>query len=180
MPQLPTPPLKRPGSGRPRGRPPLPKIPGQPRIPRGRSPSATVNPYSSMFNNQFTYEYLKHYQEQLIKQYSQSLSLQQLTQLTQYLTQGQIPNPLQTDSLTNPFLNNPNSLLTSMSPTTTSSNMQLLDTLRQVNPNLMKNLNMDQLLGSSQTSLAGDCVLIKTGYRNADCYFILSSIEVLQ
>lgn len=157
MPQIPTPPLKRPGAGRPRGRPPLPKIPGQPRVPRGRSPSANVNPYSSLFNNQLTYEYLKHYQDQLIKQYSQSLSIQQLTQLTQYLAQSQLSNPLQSDPFMSQLLGSPQSLMSQMSPTSSATNMQLMESLRQMSPSTMKNLNMEQLLASSSSnSLAGN------------------------
>ncbi|EFA00717.1 hypothetical protein TcasGA2_TC003597 [Tribolium castaneum] len=97
------PPLKRPGVGRPRGRPPLPKVPGQARVPRGRSPNVATNPFS--WQNA-TYNYLKHYQEELIKQYSQSLSLSQLTQLSQYLTQtqNQFANALLQNQFSNQFM----------------------------------------------------------------------------
>ncbi|XP_063910388.1 calcineurin-binding protein cabin-1-like isoform X2 [Zophobas morio] len=101
------PPLKRPGMGRPRGRPPLPKVPGQPRVHRGRSPNIASNPYSwqkSFMEQNATYNYLKHYQEELIKQYSQSLSLTQLTQLSQYFTQTQFANALAQSQFSNQFL----------------------------------------------------------------------------
>lgn len=86
--------LKRPGSGRPRGRPPLPKVPGQVRQPRGRSPNVSSGNYNwqkalieqnATYN---TYNYLKAYQDELIKQYSQSLNIAQLTQLSQYFSQA--------------------------------------------------------------------------------------------
>ena len=51
-----------------------------------------------------TYNYLKHYQEELIKQYSQSLSLTQLTQLSQYFTQTQFANALAQSQFSNQFL----------------------------------------------------------------------------
>ncbi|KAL1517234.1 hypothetical protein ABEB36_001024 [Hypothenemus hampei] len=91
---VPTPkPLKPPGVGRPRGRPPLPKIPGQIRQSRAKSPSSASYPWPSMYGTNFGYEYLKHYQEELIKQYSQNLSLNQLKQLTNYFASGQMSNP---------------------------------------------------------------------------------------
>ena len=93
--------------GRPRGRPPLPKVPGQPRVHRGRSPNIASNPYSwqkSFMEQNATYNYLKHYQEELIKQYSQSLSLTQLTQLSQYFTQTQFANALAQSQFSNQFL----------------------------------------------------------------------------
>ncbi|RZC42711.1 calcineurin-binding protein cabin-1, partial [Asbolus verrucosus] len=110
--------LKRPGVGRPRGRPPLPKIPGQARVSRGRSPNITTNPYSwqkTMLEQNATYNYLKHYQEELIKQYSQSLNLTQLTQLSQYFTQNQFANALAQSQFGNQFLGGQNPLLNSPS-----------------------------------------------------------------
>ncbi|KAJ8969407.1 hypothetical protein NQ317_010315 [Molorchus minor] len=103
------PPLKRPTVGRPRGRPPLPKIPGQVRQARGKSPniggiSKSYAWQKSLLDQSYAYEYLKHYQDELIKQYSQNLSLQQLTQLSQILTQGQLNNPVTASAIANQFL----------------------------------------------------------------------------
>ncbi|XP_060519435.1 calcineurin-binding protein cabin-1-like isoform X2 [Cylas formicarius] len=103
-------PIKRP-SGRPRGRPPLPKIPGQVKPPRARSLSTsgmTTDLYGSYqkqtFDKNFTYEYLQHYQNELVKQYSQNLSYSQLTQLSQLFTKGQLNNPAMASAITNQIL----------------------------------------------------------------------------
>lgn len=154
------PPLKRPGPGRPRGRPPLPKVPGQVRQPRGKTPnvssmSKTTNWQKNLFDQTYAYEYLKHYQDELIKQYSQNLNLNQLTQLSQILAQGQIHNPLTASAITNQFLAqtglmNPNSFLKQAGSTTNTSNMasaaQLLDNLKQLNPSIKKKFGIDQML----------------------------------
>lgn len=106
-------PLKPSGVGRPRGRPPLPKVPGQIRQHRTKSPSSSV-PYpwqSSMYGANFNYEYLKHYQDELIKQYSQNLNMTQLQQLSNYFTSGRLNTSAQT--LTNQFLTSSNLLGTS-------------------------------------------------------------------
>lgn len=77
-------------------------------MPRGRSPNVATNPYS--WQNA-TYNYLKHYQEELIKQYSQSLNLSQLTQLSQYFNQNQYANAFnQFLAQQNPILSNANLL----------------------------------------------------------------------
>jgi hypothetical protein len=108
-------PLKRPGVGRPRGRPPLPKIPGQARTSRGRSPNVSANPFwqKSLIEQNATYNYLKHYQEELIKQYSQSLSLSQLTQLSQYFSQNQFASALAQSQFSNQFMSGQSSMLNS-------------------------------------------------------------------
>lgn len=88
-------PLKRPGGSRPRGRPPLQKTSGQPRYQRSKNvSSAALNKtyawQKSLMDQSYAYEYLKHYQDELIKQYSQNLSISQLTQLSHILTQDQL------------------------------------------------------------------------------------------
>lgn len=157
------PPLKRPGGGRPRGRPPLPKIPGQVRQPRAKAMNASntskqYNWQKNLLDTTYAYEYLKHYQDELIKQYSQNMNLSQLTQLSQILTQGQIHNPLASSVLSNQFsqfvpqtgLINPSSFLKQIGSSSTTTSMsnaaQLLDNLRQLNPNVKKNLGLDQML----------------------------------
>lgn len=83
-------PLKRPGLGRPRGRPPGPKLPGQPRSSRGRSPgvsSSTAYWQNEMLKSKTAYDYMKQYQEELIRQYSKTLTMNQLAQIGQYLNQ---------------------------------------------------------------------------------------------
>ncbi|XP_050504043.1 calcineurin-binding protein cabin-1 isoform X3 [Diabrotica virgifera virgifera] len=89
-------PLKRPSGSRPRGRPPLQKAPGQPRYQRSKSPSAAANlnkTYSwqkSLMDQTYAIEYIKHYKDELIKQYSKNMSIPQLAQLSQILTQDQL------------------------------------------------------------------------------------------
>lgn len=155
-------PLKRPGSGRPRGRPPLPKVPGQIRQPRtSKTPnvSGLAKSYAwqkSLFDQSYAYEYLKHYQDELIKQYSQNLNLNQLTQLSQMLNQGQIHNPATATAIANQFLSqtgllNTSNLVKHMNPSTSmtqASAAQLLDSLKQLNPNLKKKLGVDQVLSN--------------------------------
>lgn len=155
------PPLKRPGPGRPRGRPPLPKVPGQMRQPRAKtanvsSISKTSSWQKNLLDQTYAYEYLKHYQDELIKQYSQNLNLNQLTQLSQILAQGQIHNPLTATAITSQFLAqtglmNPNSFLkqgggSTVGTSSMASPAQLLDNLRQLNPNLKKKFGIDQML----------------------------------
>ncbi|KAJ8947583.1 hypothetical protein NQ318_010095 [Aromia moschata] len=142
-------PLKRPGMGRPRGRPPLPKVPGQMRQPRGKSPNLAGMSKSyawqkSLFDQSYAYEYLKHYHDELIKQYSQNLSMQQLTQLSQILNQGQLSNPLTASAITNQFLAQtglltPSALVKQMSSTTAALG------------HLKKKLGVDQALSSLTT-----------------------------
>lgn len=165
-------PLKRPGPGRPRGRPPLPKIPGQVRQPRGKSQSLggvskSYNWQKNLFDQTYAYEYLKHYQDELIKQYSQNLNLTQLTQLSQIFNQGQLHNPLTASAVTNQFLAqtglmNSSSFLKQMSSTAGTSNItsaaQLVDNLRQLNPNVKKKLGIDQMLAGLTTG-TGDNLL---------------------
>lgn len=99
--------LKPPGANRPRGRPPLPKTPVQMRQPRTKSPSRAgsypwPNPMYPGAN--FNYQYLKHYQDELIKQYSQNLSLTQLKHLTSFFTSGQLGNPQVAQAVASQFL----------------------------------------------------------------------------
>lgn len=117
--------------------------------------SKASNWQKNLFDQTYAYEYLKHYQDELIKQYSQNLNLNQLTQLSQILTQGQIHNPLTASAITNQFLAqtglmNPSSFLKQPSSTTSTSNMasaaQLLDNLRQLNPSIKKKFGIDQML----------------------------------
>lgn len=87
------PPLKRPSLGRPRGRPPGPKVPGSSR-PRGR-PSLNMNTnywQNQMLKTNAVYDYMKHYQDELIRQYSKTLTLNQLAQLGQYFNQTSLAN----------------------------------------------------------------------------------------
>lgn len=154
-------PLKRPGSGRPRGRPPLPKVPGQVRQPRAKNSglSNLQNSYNwqkNLFDQSYAYEYLKHYQDELIKQYSQNLNLAQLTQLSQMLSQGQIHNPATASAITNQLLSqtsilNTNNFLKQLSSPgnmTQASAAQLLDSLKQLSPSLKKKLDVEQFLNS--------------------------------
>lgn len=156
-------PLKRPGMGRPRGRPPLPKVPGQVRQPRGKNPgvagiSKSYAWQKTLFDQSYAYEYLKHYQDELIKQYSQNLSLNQLTQLSQILTQGQLNNPLTASAITNQFLAQtglltPSNLLKQIGAGTGSINPppmtpQMMETLTQMNLNLKKKAGVEQALSS--------------------------------
>lgn len=155
-------PLKRPGSGRPRGRPPLPKVPGQirqPRASKSQSAAGLAKSYAwqkSLFDQSYAYEYLKHYQDELIKQYSQNLNLNQLTQLSQLLSQGQIHNIATATAITNQVLSqtslmNPNNLMKHMNPSgsmTQASAAQLLESLKQLNPSLKKKLGVDQVLSN--------------------------------
>ncbi|CAH1130403.1 unnamed protein product [Ceutorhynchus assimilis] len=104
VPVLPTPPvlqkpLKPPTLGRPRGRPPLPKVPGQPRQPRPKSPGS----YATYGQNNM-YGYLKQYQEELIKQYSQNLTLTQLQQMTSFFASGQLNNPAMAQAVTSQLM----------------------------------------------------------------------------
>ncbi|KAG5899799.1 hypothetical protein JTB14_006132 [Gonioctena quinquepunctata] len=180
-PTLPTPssittppavPLKRPGPSRPRGRPPLPKMPGQARQPKVKSPASSTMPktYSwqkSLFDQSYAYEYLKHYQDELIKQYSQNLSLPQLTQLSQILTQGQLTNPMTAQAITSQFLSqsgllNPSSLvkqINSVGSMGQTAITQLMDSLNQLNPSLKKKLGVDQAMSgltADQLKLLGN------------------------
>uniref|UniRef100_A0AAR5P9I3 Calcineurin-binding protein cabin-1 MEF2-binding domain-containing protein n=1 Tax=Dendroctonus ponderosae TaxID=77166 RepID=A0AAR5P9I3_DENPD len=106
--------LKPPGVNRPRGRPPLPKMPGQIRQSRTKSPSTRTSgvgayPWQNpMYGANFNYEYLKHYQDELIKQYSQNLSLTQLKHLTSFFTSGQLNNPTVAQAVASQFLSQAN------------------------------------------------------------------------
>lgn len=92
--------------GRPRGRPPGPKIAGSSR-PRGR-PSLNMNAnywQNQMMKTNAVYDYMKHYQEELIRQYSKTLTLNQLTQLGHYFTQSSMGNQFNLPSTSqNPLL----------------------------------------------------------------------------
>lgn len=107
MQAIPNPPLKRPSLGRPRGRPPGPKIAASSR-PRGRPSLNTHANYwqSQMLKTNAVYDYMKQYQEELIRQYSKSLTLNQLTQLGHYFTQTSMGNQFNLPSTSqNPLLN---------------------------------------------------------------------------
>lgn len=164
-------PLKRPGAGRPRGRPPLPKVPGQMRQPRGKSPSAAGISKSyawqkSLFDQSYAYEYLKHYQDELIKQYSQNLSLNQLTQLSQILAQGQLNNPVTASAITNQFLaqtgllTSNSNLMKQMSSGAGSISQpmtsKLMESLNQLTPSTKKKTGLDQALSS--LTPGNDCI----------------------
>ncbi|XP_072399616.1 uncharacterized protein [Diabrotica undecimpunctata] len=155
-------PLKRPAGSRPRGRPPLQKAPGQPRYQRSKSPSAAANlnkTYSwqkSLMDQTYAIEYIKHYKDELIKQYSKNMSIPQLTQLSQILTQGQINNPLTATAITSQMLAQTgllnSTLLKQMNAmgNVGSPNMsaQLLDSLNQLNPTMKKQLGIEHALSS--------------------------------
>lgn len=102
----PNPPLKRPSLGRPRGRPPGPKIPGSSR-PRGR-PNLSMNAtywQNQMLKTNAVYDYMKHYQDELIRQYSKTLTLNQLAQIGQYFNQTSLANQFNMPSTSqNPLL----------------------------------------------------------------------------
>lgn len=166
-------PLKRPGMGRPRGRPPLPKIPGHVRQSRGKSSgvagiSKSYAWQKSLFDQSYAYEYLKHYQDELIKQYSQNLSLNQLTQLSQILTQGQLNNPLTASAITNQFLAqtgllSSNNLLKQMGSGSSGVNQPMtpqMENLHQMNPNLKKKIGVDQALLSLTPGNDNDCLVL--------------------
>ncbi|XP_030756514.1 calcineurin-binding protein cabin-1-like isoform X2 [Sitophilus oryzae] len=100
--------MKPPSLGRPRGRPPLPKVHGSKiRSPRPKSPASSYA-WPSMYESNMAY--LKHYQDQLIKQYSQGSSIAQLTQLLQAMSKGQLTNPAVAQAVTNQFLSASNIL----------------------------------------------------------------------
>ncbi|KAK9871634.1 hypothetical protein WA026_013014 [Henosepilachna vigintioctopunctata] len=75
------------GSGRPRGRPPLNKIPSPLKSSSIRSlntlNSNQSNWKKSLSEQAINYDYLKHYQEELMKQYNQNLNYMQMAQLAQ-------------------------------------------------------------------------------------------------
>lgn len=138
------------------------------RQPRGKSPnvagvSKSYSWQKNLFDQTYAYEYLKHYQDELIKQYSQNLNLSQLTQLSQILTHGQIHNPLTATAITSQFLAqsglmNPSSFIKNMTSTTGTSNMasaaQLLDNLKQLSPNVKKKLGIDQMLAGLTSGMS--------------------------
>ncbi|CAG9860246.1 unnamed protein product [Phyllotreta striolata] len=154
--------LKRPGSQRPRGRPPLQKPAGQQRYQRSKNPAsgaskATSFPWQKpLLDHSYAYEYLKHYQDELIKQYSQNLSIAQLTQLSSILTQGHINNPLAASAVTSQMFAQTNLLNTNLlqninpagSSVPTSASSQLMDNLNQLNPAMKKKLGVDQALSN--------------------------------
>ncbi|KRT83277.1 hypothetical protein AMK59_3936 [Oryctes borbonicus] len=125
-------PLKRPGMGRPRGRPPGPKIPGQTKA-RSRNPLSSNPLWNKSSFDSAAYDYLKHYKEELYRQYSQTLTLtQQMSQLGSFLPA----------SSQNNLLNSVNFLqtmqqLAGMNPLLFN---QFAQSMNQVNPNLMKNM----------------------------------------
>lgn len=119
--------------GRPRGRPPGPKIPGQVKSSRSRN-TVTSNPLWNKSNfDSATYDYLKHYKEELYRQYNQTLTLtQQMNQLGSFLPAASQSN----------LLNSVNFLQTmqqiaGMNPLLFN---QFTQTMNQLNPNLMKNV----------------------------------------
>ncbi|XP_049819856.1 calcineurin-binding protein cabin-1-like isoform X2 [Aethina tumida] len=91
-------PLKRPGMGRPRGRPPLPKVPGQPKPSRGRSSSSTNYSYNLAVAG-------------IMKQYQDMYTQYQMQQFNQFLAQGSLTNPYGSVNLANQFLATQSNLL---------------------------------------------------------------------
>lgn len=77
--------LKKPTLGRPRGRPPGPKVSPTLRSPRGRPPTITSGSFmgSTMFDQNAALDYLRKYQKDLLLQYSKTLNIQQIAQMTQ-------------------------------------------------------------------------------------------------
>lgn len=87
------PPLKRPGLGRPRGRPPGPKQPGTPRAGRGRGASSSTAWQNMMLNQSKSLKYFMQYQQDLLQQYN-NLS-QQLNTYMPGTTQSSLLSPTQ-------------------------------------------------------------------------------------
>ncbi|XP_044767142.1 uncharacterized protein LOC123323022 [Coccinella septempunctata] len=114
--------LKRPsGIGRPRGRPPLPKVPNQMKPPRNKTPS-WKKLGEELPNSQ---DYLLHYKEELMKQYSQNLSFLQNAQFAQLYSNSFLASYMQTQQ-TNMLSTNFLQQLSSLGMTAGSS----LDPLR--------------------------------------------------
>lgn len=145
-------PIKRPGLGRPRGRPPGPKsLSGQSKSPRGRSPmAASSNQFwgSGMLDSKSTYDYLRQYQEHVIRQYNQTLTL---TQMAQLISNQYTPT---TSSASN--MMNPSALLQSMQQLSTGlhsmSASQLNQSLSMLNPSLLKKLTEQMTLANLSNS----------------------------
>lgn len=114
--------LKKSHFGRPRGRPP-----GSTSIrsPRGRLPGpSSSNPFmpNTMFDQNAVMDYLRTYQKELLMQYSQTMSLQQMAQMP-HLNPNQMQNTL---------------LLQSMQQMLNSSLLSSNFNMPNVNPNLYK------------------------------------------
>ncbi|XP_022907944.2 calcineurin-binding protein cabin-1-like isoform X2 [Onthophagus taurus] len=121
--------LKRPGLGRPRGRPPGPKSSTQQK-PRARNPTSLQWPKAF---DPSAYGYLQHYQEELIKQYSQTLSLtQQMNQIGSLYPQANQNNLL--SSLN--FLQSMQQLSGGMNPLLLTQAIQGLNQFQNVNKNI--------------------------------------------
>ncbi|KAL3275832.1 hypothetical protein HHI36_020575 [Cryptolaemus montrouzieri] len=160
--------LKRPSvSGRPRGRPPLPKAPGQVK-PRGKSPSVSIpnqsNWKKSASDQTIAYEYIKHYQEELMKQYNQNLNYMQMAQLSQmYSNPSTFANAYlqaqQTSMMSANFLNQLSGLgmLGSSADKGSAAQMDALQSKFKEMMALVKkgpqlgNFSIDQLMASSST-----------------------------
>ncbi|CAH0547224.1 unnamed protein product [Brassicogethes aeneus] len=149
---------KRPVAGRPRGRPPLPKVPGQVKTPRGKSPIAAS--YKSMYERNVAIEYMKQYQE-LINKYSKNMTLPQLQHFSQLLTQSSLPNPLGiTSGLSNQFMSNMANL---MNPASLAGLMgagdltqsQLMSSFNQLSPTTNKK-SKDKVATTTSSNVIND------------------------
>ncbi|GJQ83227.1 hypothetical protein Trydic_g8826 [Trypoxylus dichotomus] len=127
-------PLKRPGVGRPRGRPPGPKIPGQTKS-RTRNPTSSNSLWNKASFEATAYNYIKHFKEELYKQYNETLTI------TQYMSKfgSFLPTPVNMlrviqhlASINPPFLDQ-------FSQSTNQLNPNLMNNMGQTNPNLPNN-----------------------------------------
>lgn len=127
-------PLKRPGLGRPRGRPPGPKIPGQTKSSRNRNALLSNPLWNKGSFDSTAYDYLKHYKEELYRQYSQTLTLtQQMNQLGSFL-----PTPPQNNLLNSVNLLQTMQQLAGMNPLLLN---QFTHSMNQLNPNFQKSMS---------------------------------------
>lgn len=133
--------MKRPTLGRPRGRPPGSTKFNQSKLARGRSP--LTNPYSWTKPLYPTapagFDYFKHYQDELIRQYSQSqfsnMFSAGLGMSASTAAASALINPSTTSTASNQLLNATllQQLTAGMNPTN-----QLSQALSQMSPNLLK------------------------------------------
>ncbi|XP_017772871.1 PREDICTED: calcineurin-binding protein cabin-1-like [Nicrophorus vespilloides] len=148
-------PMKRPNLGRPRGRPP-----GPGKSPRGRSPMTTgTNPFSwqnAVFNSSVGLDYLKQYQDELIKQYSQTITNQLKSQLGQSMFHAatRMTQPTAAAAAAANMLNPTNFVQTlqQMSGLNALATNQLAQSLSQMNPSLLNNVANSQLSAATSAS----------------------------
>ena len=140
---------KKSGLGRPRGRPPGPKICRQ--FPKSRNRTSLPsmgNTWNQSSMNSLTYEYQQHYHDAMMRQYLQTLSQQYnqtLTQINSFLPNNtnQANILKQTNMLQGTQLK--------------ANSLNLVQNLAQLNPNLLKNVidmyqtSLPQSVGTQST-----------------------------